>query len=154
MAKFGSSASLRLHRTGTPADICLMVGSAFEEPLIVVDDSTDAAIPLTGWTAVAKGELHKGHWSNDDLLLGAILVSNPSIAPFPVAIADQALNAGMITIEVAENVLPADDRNIAIGEDTLPTFYVWVRLSAPLPSKRIVQTRLAIGYRRGYGSLA
>ena len=154
MGKFGSAGSVVLHRTGEPAEACVLVGSAFREPLIYLDGN-DNPVNIDGWTIEAKGELHEGHWTDDDKLIEDVPVDSPRVKAFAVAIGtDQNATPGLFTIDIEHDALPSEvAKQIPLGADTLPTFYVMVQLSAPRPSILVDQVRVAVGFRRGFGSL-
>jgi len=156
MATFGSG-GVKLRDTGQPAEGTALVGSAFALPLIfkVPVNGVDTPVDLTTWTVEAKAELRHSAWTADDELetLGKVM-DGTSVIDVPITKdADQGNNPGLFYINIAADVVPADARNIAIDETDLPTLTTWIRI-ANSGDPRVEQARVAIGFRRGYGSLA
>ena len=155
MATFGSG-GVKLRDTGQPAEGTALVGSVFALPLVfkVPVNGVETAVDLTTWTVEAKAELRHSEWTADDELrtLGDV-IDGTSVITVPVTKdADQTNNPGLFYINIAGDVVPMSARDIAIDETDLPTLAIWIRI-ANSGDPRVEQARVAIGFRRGYGSL-
>ena len=152
MAKFGASDSIRLRDSGRPANIVAQVGSAFKVVLVYSGPDGDAT-NLQGWSLDAKAELYRGLWDADDNLTK--LYGRPigdAVELTAEAMEDQTANPGVFLLSVDSALLPAGHRQPSVGVDVLPTFATWIRFSGP--GGVVDQARVAIGFRRGIGSLA
>ena len=151
MATWTASGVL-LHSTGRPAQICGMVGSSIVERLRYVD-SAGEAVDLTGWTLLARCELYRGEWSEDDRLVSLLpQMLASAVAGVTVAAEDQAAAPGVFRLAVPPTLPPVEHRDVRIGARLLPTLACWIKLTAPARDATIDQARVAVGWRRGAGS--
>ena len=153
MARWGAPNAVVLHATGRPANICAMVGSAVLERLIYLDSGGNPQ-DLSAWTLTTKAEIYRGEWSDDDELVSILPTALAGdTAGVAATAADQAQAPGGFDLFVPATLPPVAHRNVRIGAVLLPTLTVWVKLTAPASAKVVDQARVAVGWRRGAGSV-
>ena len=149
MSQFSPS-QVVLHTTGNSASGVVLVGSAFRIPLDYVNQEGEPQ-SLTGWTLEAKAELYQGEFNREGKL--SALQGSPSpLASTPTVVVSDT-DTSQFIVTVPEDLLPEAQRDIAVDAEILPTIAIWIRLAAPQPSAVRDQVRIALGYRRGFGSL-
>ena len=154
MATF-SNTDVILRATGKPASAGILIGSQARLALVYVGANRDPVDISGGWTVEAKAELYYGEFDEDDQLkrLKGDPLDNGQTYTIEVAIDDNpTVNIGVFYVRVKKEDLPVAYRDVHIDSVELPTFAIWVKFTAPGDSV-IDQARVAVGFRRGFGSL-
>ena len=149
MSAFSPSAVV-LHRAGSTASAVLLVGSEFEITLPYLDGSGTPR-SLTGWALGAKAELQTGEYGSDGELRA--LHGEATLLPVAPPVFVSPADPSMFTLSIRKDLLPVAQRNVAADAEALPTVLAYVRFVAPEPEILTDQIRVALGFRRGYGSL-
>ena len=146
-----SNSEVVIHQTGRSASGVVLVGSQFRVPLQYADNQGQPT-ELTGYTLDVKAEVQTGEFTGDGLL--RVLQGAPTAITNPPAVSLNSADPTQFILTIAHDLLPQSMRAIAVDAELLPTVLIYVRITAPSPSQLIDQVRLALGFRRGYGSLA
>lgn len=154
MAQF-SSTNVKLRQTGQAASATFLIGSRADLAAVYVDSQGDP-VNIDGWGVKAEAELYTGEWTNEDDLSN--LEGDPldGGAKFTLDARqdnDQDVNPGVFYVTVGPDTLPEARRNVHVDSTELPTLATWVTFSEGEPDGIIDQARVAIGFRRGSGSI-